>query len=383
MLFSKIQPNVLARYEPFGNDIYLLVNNQFRIVKHDSDSYNALKNMINLTSWDNEFFSIPKNVQIQITKACNFRCSFCYANAVNSGKPEFYMPKEKLFFIADKLYNSGVINIQYVGGETFMHKDFPEVIEYVEELGLSQTLITNGIIPGLKIEKYKYILSSFNKIQISINAAQNRYDDVVGLKMYEKMLVALENIANINSSVWISFVVTATNLEDIRTVVGLANKSGCAGVRFGILAKHGRGSDEELSYFHCLNEASILLKSAQDEYPNVKIECHFNPTLNNSSSETIHYSEGISMLFINLDGDIFPFPLLENKEMNMGNIFKDDLSDLWMHSEILEQFRSPSAISSECQKCLTPCTLRSPCISYLWKGKVGEKVPCYLYDFEK
>jgi MoaA/NifB/PqqE/SkfB family radical SAM enzyme len=383
MSFTQICENALVRYEPYGEDIYLLVDNNLRLIKKGSQSYIDLKEKLEIIPWDENYFSVPKNVQIQITKACNFKCSFCYANAINSGKPEFYMPKDKLLEIIDRLYSCGVISVQYVGGETFMHKAFPEVVEYAKKLGLNQTIITNGIIPGLKIEKYHEMISSFSKIQVSVNAAGERYDNIVGLKSYDRLLKALGNICKYNKSVWLSFVVTEQSLEDIETIIELSSSTGCAGVRFGILIKQGRGSDKDLTYFSILKEASDLLANAQKKHPNVKIECHFNPALNQPPREGSHYSEGISMLFMNLEGDIFPFPLLEVEEMKLGNVFKDDLINIWRNNPILEQFRGGNAINPECGECKTPCTLRAPAVSYLWKGSIGKKVPCYKYNFEK
>lgn len=382
MSFHVIDNKVLARYEPLDKNIYLLVNNRLRILKKGSYSHNKLSNSFKIGNWEEKYFSIPKNVQIQITKACNFRCTFCYANAINSGKPEFYMAKEKLLSIVDKLYSCGVFNIQYVGGETFMHKDFPSIVQYAKDIGLSQTLITNGIVPGLKIDKYNETVSAFSKIQISVNAIGVRFDEIVGIKIYDRLLTALENICKYNDNVWLSFVVTPTSVNDISEVMRLAQDSACTGVRVGILAKQGRGSEGDFEYFRCLNTAQNELKNAQLKYPSVKVECHFNPLLTTPMVLNRHYSEGISMLFINLDGNIYPFPLLELDEMKLGNIFTDDILDVWRSNKILDKFRNDSAMNEICQSCPTPCTLRSPSMSYLWTGKIGGKIPCHRFNFE-
>lgn len=176
--------------------------------------------------------------------------------------------------------------------------------------------------------------------------------------------------------------VTHNNLQDIDTVIQLAKQTLCAGVRFGILAKQGRGGDGDLNYFSCLKQASELLALSKKNYPTVRVECHFNPLLSSSLSDNRYFSEGMSMLFINLEGNIYPFPLLEVEEMKLGNIFSDNVLSLWKDSKILNRFREQNVVPSSCQKCPTPCALRSPSMSYLWMGELGKKVPCYRYNFE-
>jgi MoaA/NifB/PqqE/SkfB family radical SAM enzyme len=166
MGFYRLDQDTIIRYEP-KLMAYLVIHKNKLLYLYDKEIIDELHAIVGFNSKKQlNHYLTPLNVQIQVTRGCNFSCSFCYANSVNVNNPDVYMSYDRLKILIDILFDWGVPNIQYVGGEAFVHPNFKQLIEYTRSKGLAQTLITNGIIPGLKINEYRDILTAFSKIQV-------------------------------------------------------------------------------------------------------------------------------------------------------------------------------------------------------------------------
>lgn len=98
----------------------------------------------------NKKFKIPNAklvyAWLEITEACNLRCIHCYGQF---GPPK--IDKDKILKtkdwkdIIDKLLEYGCKDIQLIGGEPMVHKDFYEILEYAHEKGMKRIdVFTNG-----------------------------------------------------------------------------------------------------------------------------------------------------------------------------------------------------------------------------------------------
>lgn len=382
-MFTKIADSTFARHEPHLNSFLLVHKGRVRVVARDTTLHKELQQRIPPVAWDRDCYSVPRNVQIQVTKACNFRCSFCYANAVNSRDPKMYFDLDKLKNLIDRFFAWGVPNFQYVGGETFMHPGFPELVEHVQSLGASQSLITNGIIPGLQMEKYGETIGHFSRIQVSSNGVGSNFEEAVDVDgIWQRFRIALKNIASRCDNTWISFVVTEKNFEDIPAILEVAKSSGARGVRFGAVAKQGRGRLAEDAYFQILPKAEKLLEKFLPAADGLRIECHFNSAFNRVATTTAG-SEGRNMIFVNLEGFMFPFPLLDIPEFNLGNAFDCDIQDVWRNHGTLQRLRSAESEPQDCRDCTARCGLGGASMRYLWTGRLGGKLPCSRFSYAR
>lgn len=388
--FTRIIDGVLAKKDHIRGDIIFLYNNRLRRIRPNTDSYNDVLRLLPTMQWTEKYPPSPNSIQIQVTKACNLACSFCYANAINSSSPESHMTLNQAKHLIDIAYEWGVPQLQWVGGEAFVNKDFPKIVEYAKNLGLVQNIITNGIIPGIRLEKFTDTLRSFATIQISANAVGDDFNALVGRSVYDRFISAVQAINDLCGTVWLSCVVTQKNASSLGDIVSLAERTGIRGITFGILAKQGRATaDESADYFQCLTEAQRSLRRVYEKSkPSIEIDCHFSPDLSlpqsNFEKKYIHGSdEGHKILFINKDGDVFPFPLLEESKLWLGNAFKNNLADIWKSSNVLKSLRSDHTENTACGECNVDCALRSKSLRYLWTGDFSGKLPCYKFDFTR
>jgi pyruvate formate lyase activating enzyme len=92
-----------------------------------------------------------KLTAVIFTKGCNFRCGYCHNPSLVI--PELInltedIPEDKVltFLRKRKIWLDGVV---VTGGEPTIHKDLPEFIHKIKEIGLMIKLDTNGTNPSM------------------------------------------------------------------------------------------------------------------------------------------------------------------------------------------------------------------------------------------
>jgi len=99
----------------------------------------------------------PGNISsVVFTQGCNFRCGFCHnPNLVLPEKYETCYNEEDLFSYWKK-YQHLLDAVCITGGEPCIHKDLPDFIARIKQLGLKVKLDSNGTNPDM----LKHLLKS-------------------------------------------------------------------------------------------------------------------------------------------------------------------------------------------------------------------------------
>lgn len=86
----------------------------------------------------------PYSVNFEITQRCNLKCHFCYLGNQKHKEPDIQI--DKIFSIIEQLKEIGCIEINLLGGEPLLRKDFPDIYKYIKEQGLLVSIWTNGTL---------------------------------------------------------------------------------------------------------------------------------------------------------------------------------------------------------------------------------------------
>ena len=118
------------------------------------------------------------------TAGCNFRCPFCH-NAMlvlPEQITQYYLTDDEVFDFLRK--RRGVLDgVAVTGGEPLLHKDMPDFLARVKELGYKIKLDTNGSNPDLLREIVEKKL--VDRVAMDIKNAPEKYAETIGFEHFD------------------------------------------------------------------------------------------------------------------------------------------------------------------------------------------------------
>lgn len=90
--------------------------------------------------------TLPPSINFHLNKACNYRCTFCYARFEDTAKylGSGMLPKEQQLEVVRQIAAAGFEKITFAGGEPTLVPWLPELIAMARESGMTTMLVTNG-----------------------------------------------------------------------------------------------------------------------------------------------------------------------------------------------------------------------------------------------
>lgn len=118
------------------------------------------------------------------TAGCNFRCPFCH-NAMlvlpEQIEPNYLTDGEVFDFLRKR---RGVLDgVAVTGGEPLLHRDMPEFLSRIKELGYKIKLDTNGSNPALLREIVEAGL--VDRVAMDIKNAPESYAETIGFEHFD------------------------------------------------------------------------------------------------------------------------------------------------------------------------------------------------------
>lgn len=285
-------------------------------------------------------FYIPK-VNLDITYNCNLKCRHCYGAY---GTSNFKDPSTaRLKEIIDKLAESNVKRLAFTGGEPFIRKDIFELLKYAHKKGFVLAIYTNGtLLNEEKLKKLKEVAPDVC-LQISLDGYKQNHEFLRGPGTFKKVIDVIKLATSMRLHVEISYVAHKKNLFDILRIFLLASKLGVNHITILQLNKIGSAKKENLrlNLFDQLILVAIghiisLLRKVFSSPTTFKLsKCkYFAESLQLDPEGNIHYCDQIP------------------KIMSPGNIFENDLLDIW-HSKEYEKVRNFEInVGEPCKSCI-------------------------------
>lgn len=153
---------------------------------------------------------------------CNYECSFCYY----LDKLDQVTPLETIKKRAKKIRDFGVEEIDLSGGESSIHENWFEILEYCRELGFcSISCLSNGS----RFSNMSFLKRSqeagLSEILFSLHGWNAEgHDAIVGRKgAFKRMLKAIENAKELGLKARINCTVTSYNAPRLKKYVELVN----------------------------------------------------------------------------------------------------------------------------------------------------------------
>lgn len=257
-----------------------------------------------------------KKVYIEITNNCNLSCDFCIKNK----RERKFMDEEEFRIILTKL--KGITNYLYfhVLGEPLIHPKINEFINIASN-DYKINITTNGYLID-KIKDNKNI----NMLNISLHSYNKKYN--ISLDKY------LNNILT-----------TVDNLIKNNTKVNL---------RLWVDNKENNNIINYINYYYKTNIKQEKCKIKENLY--LDISSYFIwPDLENNYYNEVGKCYGLIDHFgILVDGTIIPCCLDSKGDINLGNIFNDNITDV-LNKDICKNmilgFKNNRKVEELCKHC--------------------------------
>lgn len=114
------------------------------------------------------------------TGGCNFRCPFCHNGALVVGNVKAQEIDEQEVFDYLKKRKGLVDAVCVTGGEPTMHKDLPQFLKDVRDLGYATKLDTNGTNPQMLAEVIEKGLVDY--VAMDIKNCKAKYPQTIGIE---------------------------------------------------------------------------------------------------------------------------------------------------------------------------------------------------------
>ncbi|MBI1808035.1 MAG: radical SAM protein [Ignavibacteria bacterium] len=313
-------------------------------------------------------------VILYVTEGCNLRCNMCsYRDPLPN---ELSFPEiEKL---AHVLHAHGLRRMVYSGGEPLLRRDFPVICNVFKQLGIKQTLVTNGLLLEKRLsEIYRY----FTEIIVSLDGARaGTHNAIRGVESFDLIIHGIRRAVANTLNVSIRTVLQKQNFKEVLEIVDLAKSLGVHRISFlsaDVLSESfGREDRGKVSADDAImmdqnevGEFRVLIDRMVSEYTN-EFRSKFISESPGKMYHLVQYYEALigKALFprnycnapmvsavITSTGDVQPCFFLPT----FGNLRQSSLNHLLNSDHIKSTRQDVRAYTLErCQKCV--CTLNVP-----------------------
>ena len=333
------------------------------------------------STWDP--LRAPVNVTWEITAKCNLQCRHCLsAEMRQSITSELDFDQCRSFI--DELERMEVFQINFGGGEPFLRDDFCDILDYVHSKGIITCVSTNGTVLDTHLAARLRDMPLL-RMQVSLDGATAETNDPIrGAGTFCRILEGITLLAGQGfPHLSINTVVTRTNFNDIEQLCKLAG-------RYGIKTR--------LSRFRPSGDAKRVwqefhLDSAQLAWLSEFLSAH-HEVMTGDSFFSITKEDRLE-LGMNMcgaarmtcsvlpDGSVYPCAFLCDEQFKSGNITRDSLSEIWVHSEV---FNSIRAIRVEaCEHCsrFSLCHGGCPAVAYYFSESLNHPDPECIASFQR
>jgi len=337
---------------------------------------------------------LPQNLLLQwhVTERCNLRCQHCYQDA--SPCPELDYPTlltilEQFKALLAHLRKQAPFlpaHITLTGGEPFVRKDFPELVEIIASQSnlFSFAILTNGAL--IDREHAAWLSQMKPKfVQVSLEGNQATHDRIRGVGNFEQTVAAIQRMTQVKIPVYISFTAQKQNYREFLNVARLGRKLKVQRVWSDRAIPAGKNRDElkqqTLSPEETRDWLSILARARQEARRdwNSRTEISLNRALQFFASKGQPYrcSAGNSLICLLPNGDLVP---CRRMPIVVGNVLQNPLAELY-GCETFAELRNPQRISAGCENCLFNrlCAGGLRCLTYALNGSPFQADPgCWV-----
>lgn len=213
----------------------------------------------------------PQYFSFVITHRCQSHCATCDGwRTPASARYDELSTNDWKYILSSLKEWVGDFKFIFSGGEPFLREDLFEIADYARDLGLTPTVITNGL--ALKNKCERLIDSGFKDITFSLNSIENpevhnlsrgRQDAFSITKSVIENTVALNKLKNAGKKLIIATIIMPSSLTELVPLAKYAHELG-VGIVYQMLEVEGSFFSSTELYNESLNMNDIMKEKTVD-----------------------------------------------------------------------------------------------------------------------
>ena len=326
----------------------------------------------------------PKTLTIATTGVCNLSCSHCWVEAGDAGSAR-HVPGETLRRLMSEFAALGGEGVRLTGGEPLCHPEILELLRFARCAGFSTlALQTNAMLldDGSAAALRELDFPGFS-LQISFDGASAATHDLVrGAGAFEGLLQGVRRLVRegLGPRIAIFFTEMRHNLEEIPSLLALAEKLGVVSVATGTLVNCGRAAAESLV---AAPEPAQFLRLLERYDGDPEFRRLYEKL---GKVAALEWRRGgtprgepctfVENPYLSAQGMLYPCVLCHADPYAVGDLFEKSLADAFREGTPLwsglqrASARRPDEIA-KCQHCSERLTCASGCLGRAW-GSCGD-----------
>ena len=342
----------------------------------------------------------PRSLDIEITARCNLRCRYCYFfnNAAVNYRD---LPADEWLEFFAELGSLGVMNVALAGGEPFLRKDLPALLEGIVRNRMRFSVLSNGILIDDGIAAFIASTRRCEYVQVSVDGScATTHDSCRGKGSFDGAIRGIRTLQRHRVHVAVRVTIHRNNVHDLENIAHLLLEElelpGFSTNSAGYLGTCRLNAADVLLNIQERELAMSTLLRLAEKYPD-RISASAGPLAEGRAWRRMEDARAQSApafpnrgrltacgcpsnkISVRADGAIVPCSMLAHSEL--GRINHDSLAEVWQHSPALNQLRSRHSISLNrfefCAECSysSYCTGNCPGLAYALTGKVDHPSP--------
>ncbi|MBI5896614.1 MAG: heme b synthase [Desulfobacterales bacterium] len=304
----------------------------------------------------------------ETTRNCNLACVHCRASAT-CGPYTGELDTQAAFRLLDQIAEVGQPIIILTGGEPLLRPDIFDIASYGTGKGLRMVMAVNGMLVTQQMAK-KMAQAGIQRISISLDGATApSHDAFRGVDgAFEGALRGIADAKAAGIAFQINTTITKSNLEQIPSILKLAEQLGAVAHHIFLLVPTGRGKyildqaidaqqyEDTLNWFYDQRDKTtlqlkatcaphyhrILRQRAKAEGQTVTFQTH------GLDAVTRGCLAGSGFCFISHRGIVQPCGFLD---LNCGDVTQQSFAEIWRRSPNFQKLRDAHQLKGKCGLC--------------------------------
>ena len=352
------------------------------------------------SEYKHKIMRTPRSVDIDITSKCNLKCDYCYYFE-NQEVNYLDLPAEEWLHFFRELERCSVISVCLAGGEAFMRKDLPELLDGIVNNKMRFSILSNGTLINDEIAQFIAGTGRCDYVQVSVDGSNPEvHESCRGKGSFASAIKGIQILRRHKVPVTVRVTIHHGNIYDLENIARfLLDDLGLSGFSTnsaGVLGACHQNANKVLLTIQDRQIAMQSLLQLAAKYPG-RISASAGPLAeartwrlmeDSRRSKDPAFQNGgrltacgcyFNKIAIRSDGIITPCNMLPHIEL--GRINQDSLQDIWQNSFLLNQLRQRCFISLTdfefCANCsyVPYCTGNCPALSYNIIGQVNHPSP--------